>query len=129
MNGKRTYLGTFELEEDAALAWDIVARALGRPTTDLNLPNRPPSDASQSAYGVAAALAEISGGPKPQKKEASSAYTGVSWHKQCKKWQAQATVSGTARERDVTSSLCVLTSIDLCRHRWMESKCTSALSS
>ena len=99
-------LGTFELEEDAALAWDIVARALGRPTTDLNLPNRPPSDASQSAYGVAAALAEISGGPKPQKKEASSAYTGVSWNKQqCKKWKADATVSGTARERDVAWSL------------------------
>ena len=103
-------LGTFELEEDAALAWDIVGRALGRPTTDLNLPNRPPSDASQSAYGVAAALAEISGGPKPQKKEASSAYTGVSWNKQRKKWEADATVSGTARERDVTCYLCVLTS-------------------
>ena len=103
-------LGTFELEEDAALAWDVVARALGRPTPDLNLPNRPPSDASQSAYGVAAALAEISGGPKPQKKEASSAYTGVSWNKQCKKWKASATVSGTACERDVTCSLCVLTS-------------------
>ena len=104
------YLGTFELEEDAALAWDIVARALGRPTTDLNLPNRTPSDASQSAYGVAAALAEISGGPKPQKKKASSAYTGVCWDKECKKWQATAKVSGTACERDVTCSLCVLTS-------------------
>ena len=98
------YLGHFELEEDAALAWDVVARALGRPTTDLNLPNRPPSDASQSARGVAAALAEISGGPKPQKKEASSAYTGVSWSKQCKKWMAHATVSGTACERDVACS-------------------------
>ena len=97
-------LGRFELEEDAALAWDIVARARGRPTSDLNLLNRPPSDASQSAYGVAAALAEISGGPKPQKKEASSAYTGVSWNKHNKKWQAQATVSRTARERDVACS-------------------------
>ena len=105
-------LGYFELEEDAALAWDVVARALGRPTPDLNLPNRPPSDASQSAYGVAAALAEISGGPKPkpQKKEASSAYTGVCWDKECKKWQATAKVSGTACERDATCSLCVLTS-------------------
>ena len=55
-------LGHFSLEEDAAHAWDIVARALGRPTTDLNLPDRPPSKASQSARGVAAALAEIKGG-------------------------------------------------------------------
>ena len=40
----------------------------------------------------------------------SSAYTGVCWNKQRKKWQASATVSGTACERDVACSLCVLTS-------------------
>ena len=106
MNGKQTTLGYFDAENDSALAWDIVARALGKPTKDLNLPNRPPSEASQSAHGVAAALAEISGGPKPEKKKASSAYTGVSWNKQRNKWMARATVSRAAAVMSFVPAVC-----------------------
>ena len=75
IDGKTTYLGTFDDEETAARKYDEHAPRLGRP---LNFPS-----------------SDIIAKPKPKVvKTTSSKFRGVSWFKPTQKWRAQITIDG-----------------------------------
>ena len=91
-------LGTYELEEDAARAFDKVARVLGR--SDLNFPN---SDALEihgprsagADIAVAAAVESARTFMAADGKNQTSIYTGARKHKRSSKnpWQSRIYVS------------------------------------
>ena len=101
---RHRHLGTYELEEDAARAYDKVARILGRSDLnrlDLNFPNSdgleingPRSEGADEALAAAVEDARTFAAAGREVNH-SSIYIGVSYKESCKKnpWQSRIKVS------------------------------------
>ena len=103
------YLGTYELAEDAARAFDQVARVLGR-RQSLNFPesealeiNGPRSNGSEELVVVALELARKFVADGGEVRSRSSVYTGVSKTRKDFPWKAQIYVSSTNGQRRIST--------------------------
>mmetsp|Transcript_72215 Transcript_72215/g.145295 ORF Transcript_72215/g.145295 Transcript_72215/m.145295 type:complete len:398 (+) Transcript_72215:89-1282(+) len=74
---KRTFLGYHDCEEAAALAYDKRAARLSRA---VNFPNKRQTKAKKRGQDLVV-----------------SCYSGVSWHRQSKKWQARISIKGAVK--------------------------------
>ena len=108
-------LGSYELEEDAARAFDKVARTLGR--SDLNFPNLdaleitgPRSEGADEAVAAAAVEAASTYVAANGKFSQTSTYTGVSKVKRWKTcpWQSKIIVSSEQSSKNMG---CILSAL------------------
>jgi hypothetical protein len=105
-------LGYYSDDADAARRVDAAYAERGHPSRNVALLAQPRAAAEATAGGAAAAAAAAASPPRqpdasaaaaaPQSKAPSSAYSGVSWNKRDKKWNA--TIRHAGKQTCVSSS-------------------------